>query len=105
MLFSNKNRGVIPGFGLTLGYTILYLRYSISVVIIPLVRCGFQDDQPVLAGAFWETVTSPRVMASYRLTFSVAIAAAILNVNLRRHDGMGPCQVPFARQALHRRHC
>ena len=75
MLFTNKNRGVIPGFGLTLGYTILYLSL---IVIIPLSAVVFKTTS-LSWGAFWETVTSPRVMASYRLTFSVSIAAALLN--------------------------
>src|SRR5512137_1845580 len=75
MLFTNKNRGVIPGFGITLGYTILYLSI---IVIIPLSAVVFKTTS-LSWGAFWETVTSPRVMASYRLTFSVSIAAALLN--------------------------
>jgi sulfate/thiosulfate transport system permease protein len=75
MLFTNKNRGVIPGFGLTLGYTILYLSL---IVIIPLSAVVFKTTS-LSWGAFWETVTSPRVMASYRLTFSVSIAAALLD--------------------------
>jgi len=75
MLFPNKNRGVIPGFGLTLGYTILYLSL---IVIIPLSAVVFKTTS-LSWGAFWETVTSPRVMASYHLTFSVSIAAALLN--------------------------
>jgi sulfate transport system permease protein len=75
MLFPTKNRGVIPGFGLTLGYTILYLSL---IVIIPLSAVVFKSTS-LSWGGFWETVTSPREMASYRLTFGVSIAAALLN--------------------------
>ncbi|HET6421406.1 MAG TPA: sulfate ABC transporter permease subunit CysT [Geobacteraceae bacterium] len=76
MMFDTaKNRGVIPGFGMTLGYTILYLSL---IVIIPLSAVLFKA-----AGLSWDsfrsTVASPRVVASYRLTFSVSIAAALLN--------------------------
>jgi len=75
MFDTAKNRGVIPGFGMTLGYTILYL---ILIVIIPLSAVLFKA-----AGLSWDsfrsTVASPRVVASYRLTFSVSIAAALLN--------------------------
>ncbi len=75
MFISGKKRGVLPGFGLTLGYTILYLSL---IVIIPLSAVLFKT-----AGlswhSFWSTMASPRVVASYRLTFCVSIAAALLN--------------------------
>ncbi len=75
MFISARNRGVIPGFGLTLGYTILYLSL---IVIIPLSAVVLKTAGLSL-DSFWSTVASPRVVASYRLTFSVAIAAALLN--------------------------
>ena len=75
MISLSKKNSVIPGFGLTLGYTILYLSL---IVIIPLSAVVFKT-----AGlsweAFWETATSSRVLASYRLTFTASIAAALLN--------------------------
>ncbi len=75
MSISARNRGVIPGFSLTLGYTILYLSL---VVVIPLSAVVFKA-----AGLSWraflDAVASPRVAASYRLTFSVSIAAALVN--------------------------
>jgi sulfate transport system permease protein len=75
MLYTAKNRGVIPGFGLTMGYTILYLSL---IVVIPLSAVVIKTTSLSWV-SFLETVTSPRVMASYRLTFTVAIAAALLN--------------------------
>jgi sulfate transport system permease protein len=75
MFVSARNRGVIPGFGLTLGYTILYLSL---IVVIPLSAVVFKTAG-LSWDAFWSTVASPRVAASYRLTFSVSIAAALLN--------------------------
>ncbi len=66
---------VIPGFGLTLGYTIFYLSL---IVIIPLSAVVIKTTD-LSWGAFWSTVTSPRVIASYRLTFGASMAAALLN--------------------------
>jgi sulfate transport system permease protein len=75
MPFLSRNRGVIPGFGLTLGYTVLYLSL---IVLIPLSTVLFKTS--ILSwGAFWETVTTPRVLASYRLTFGISLAAAFIN--------------------------
>jgi sulfate transport system permease protein len=75
MSVSSANKGVIPGFGLTLGYTILYLSL---IVIIPLSAVVIKTTD-LSWGAFLDTVTSPRVIASYRLTFGASIAAALLN--------------------------
>lgn len=75
MFNTAKNRSVIPGFGLTLGYTVLYLSL---IVIIPLSAVVFKTAG-LSWDSFWSTVASPRVVASYRLTFSVSIAAALVN--------------------------
>ncbi len=69
-------RRVLPGFKLTLGYTVLYLSL---IVLIPMSALFFKTftltwDQFVLA------VTSPRVMASYRLTFGASLFAALVNL-------------------------
>ena len=68
-------RRVLPGFKLTLGYTLFYLSV---IVLIPLSALIFKTftltwDQFVLA------VSSPRVMASYRLTFGASLIAATVN--------------------------
>jgi len=70
------SRKVLPGFGLTLGYTLFYLSI---IVLIPLSALLFKTftltwDQFVTA------VTSPRVMASYRLTFGASLIAALVNL-------------------------
>ena len=67
---------VLPGFNLTLGYTVFYLSL---IVLIPLSALFFKTftltwDQFVAA------VTSPRVMASYRLTFGASLFAAVVNL-------------------------
>ncbi len=69
-------RRVLPGFNLTLGYTLLYLSL---IVLIPLSALVFKTfalswDQ------FCVAVTAPRVMASYRLTFGASLIAALVNL-------------------------
>jgi sulfate transport system permease protein len=72
---SRKNRSAIPGFGLTLGCAVLYLSL---IVLIPLSAVLFKTSS-LSWGTFWETVTTPRVLASYRLTFGISLAAALVN--------------------------
>lgn len=68
-------RSVLPGFGPALGFTLAYLGL---IVLIPLATIFFRS-----AGlgwhAFWETVVSPRVVASYRLSFGASLVAALIN--------------------------
>ena len=67
---------VMPGFSLSLGFTVLYLSL---IVLLPLSAVFFKT-----AGmgwqSFWQTVSAPRVVASYQLTFGAALIAATLNV-------------------------
>jgi sulfate transport system permease protein len=70
-----KHRRVLPGFGLTLGFTLLY---SSLIVLIPLSTLALKTAS-MGWGPFWATVTSPRVLASYRLTFGASLVAAALN--------------------------
>jgi sulfate transport system permease protein len=73
-LFKQHNN-VLPGFGPTFGYTLFYL---CLIVLIPLSALVFRT-----AGLSWhdfiETVTAPRVLASYKVTFGAAIIAACIN--------------------------
>ena len=78
MIFSRtllKRHSVLPGFDITLGFTLLYLSL---VVLIPL-SAAFLKTFTLTWPAFWEAVASPRVVASYRLTFGASFAAALLN--------------------------
>jgi sulfate transport system permease protein len=68
-------RPLIPGFGLTLGYTMLYLSL---VVLIPLCAT-FIRSLDLGWGHFWTVVTAPRVRASLRLSFGAALLAAAVN--------------------------
>ncbi|RYE81383.1 MAG: sulfate ABC transporter permease subunit CysT [Oxalobacteraceae bacterium] len=72
---SSANR-VIPGFRLSLGFTIFYLGL---IVLVPLSAL-FLKTFTMTWDAFWSAVTSPRVMASYRLSFGASLVAAFINV-------------------------
>ncbi|WP_426103276.1 sulfate ABC transporter permease subunit CysT [Massilia sp. TSP1-1-2] len=67
---------VMPGFGLSLGFTIFYLAL---IVLIPL-SAVFLKTFTMTWEAFWAAVTSDRVMASYRLSFGASLIAATINV-------------------------
>jgi len=67
---------VLPGFGLSLGFTLLYLTL---LVLIPL-SAVFLKTFTMSWEAFWATVTSPRVIASYQLSFGASLLGALLNV-------------------------
>jgi sulfate transport system permease protein len=70
------SRKVLPGFNLTLGYTVLYLSLIVLIPLAALVLKTFtlSWDQ------FWAAVSSPRVVASYKLTFGASFIAALVNV-------------------------
>ena len=70
-----KRHSVLPGFNLALGFTLLYL---CLIVLIPL-SAAFIKTATLSWPQFWATVTTPRVVASYRLTFGASFAAALLN--------------------------
>ncbi len=67
---------VLPGFGITLGYTLFYLSV---VVLIPLLALVFNTFSMTL-GQFWDAVTAPRVMAAYRLSLGASLLAAVVNL-------------------------
>jgi sulfate transport system permease protein len=70
-----KKRGVLPGFSLTLGFSVLYLSL---IVLIPLSATFFKAAT-LGWGGFWEVISHPRVLASYKLTFGAALAGAAIN--------------------------
>src|ERR1700733_4563198 len=70
-----RKNPVIPGFGLTMGYTMVYLS---MVVLIPL-SATFIRSLDLGWGHFWTVVSSPRVVASLRLSFGAALLAAAVN--------------------------
>jgi len=70
-----QRHSVLPGFDLALGFTLLYLS---MIVLIPLAA-AFLKTASMTWPAFWDAITSPRVLASYRLTLGASLAAAIVN--------------------------
>lgn len=70
-----KKRGVLPGFSITLGFSIFYL---CLIVLIPLSATFFKASTLGWAG-FWHVITEPRVLASYKLTFGASLAGAAVN--------------------------
>lgn len=72
---SLKQHSILPGFNLALGFTLLYLSL---IVLIPL-SAAFIRTAELTWPEFWAIVTTPRVLASYRLTFGVSFAAALVN--------------------------
>jgi sulfate/thiosulfate transport system permease protein len=70
-----KSRSVLPGFGLSLGITCTYLSL---MVLLPLATV-FTKTTDLSWAEFWGTVTNPRVVASYRVTFGASFVAALVN--------------------------
>lgn len=68
-------RRVLPGFGLSLGYTLAYLSL---IVLVPLAAV-FLKTTTIGLDQFWAVVTAPRVLASYRVSFGASLLAAIIN--------------------------
>lgn len=75
MSTKRKSRSVLPGFGLSMGYTLLYLSL---LVLIPLAAL-FIKASGLGWHALWQTVTDDRVIASYKLSLGVSLAAAVVN--------------------------
>lgn len=70
-----KRRSVLPGFGLTMGYTVFYLSL---IVLIPLSGLFIKASSGGWE-AFWRAAFSERALASYRVTLGAAFAAALIN--------------------------
>lgn len=71
----SKARNVLPGFGLSLGFTLFYLSI---IVLIPLAAVFFKTAE-LSWSEFWSTVTNARVVASYRVSFLTAFFAGLVN--------------------------
>ncbi|MBO9605941.1 MAG: sulfate ABC transporter permease subunit CysT [Paenibacillaceae bacterium] len=70
-----KERSILPGFGLSLGFTVLYLGL---IVLIPLAAI-FVKTSSLSWEQFWHTVTDDRVIASYKLSFGASLIGAVIN--------------------------
>ncbi len=76
MINRKKQRHNLPGFKLSLGYTVFYLSL---IVLIPLSMLLVKSSTMGLK-EFWEAVASPRSLAAYRLTFFASLIASVINV-------------------------
>ena len=70
-----KRRHVLPGFRLSLGFTLFYLT---SLVLIPLLALVIRPVEMGLSG-FWNAMSTPRVLSSLELSFGMAAAAAVID--------------------------
>ncbi len=73
---SYKKKHLLPGFGLSLGVTLVYLSL---IVLIPLAAVFLRTTELSLH-EFWAVVTTPRVVATYKLTFGASLLAALINL-------------------------
>jgi sulfate/thiosulfate transport system permease protein len=74
-LFLPRSRHVLPGFRLSLGFTLFYL---MSIVLVPLLALLIRPVE-LGFGGFWSAISTPRVLASLRLSFGMALAAALID--------------------------
>ena len=76
MFFASKQRRVIPGFGLTMGFTLFYLGFIFLIPVAGLLLYTSMmswDD-------FWKAVSHPQVVASYKLSFGASLIGATINL-------------------------
>jgi sulfate transport system permease protein len=71
-----NKRNILPGFGLTMGYTLLYLSLIVLIPLAVLIFRSFSGGWET----FWNAATAPRVLAAYKLTFLASLVAALANV-------------------------
>ena len=74
-LAGSKNFSVLPGFGPSLGYTLVYLSLIVLIPIAAVILKTLEMDW----ASFWSTVSSPRIVATYKLSFGAALLAAAIN--------------------------
>jgi sulfate transport system permease protein len=75
MSLSLKKWSPLPGFGLTLGYGIFYMSL---IVLLPLAALAVKVS-PLTWAQYWEIVSDPRAVQSYKLTIGASFAAALIN--------------------------
>src|SRR5882724_1468079 len=72
---AEKKFNPLPGFGLTMGYTLVYLSALVLIPIAGLFLKAFQ----ISLHDFWQLITNPRALAAYKLTFGASLIAALVN--------------------------
>jgi sulfate transport system permease protein len=76
MARTRTSRSILPGFGLSLGFTLTYLGI---IVLLPL-SAAFLKTAGMSGHDFIAAVASPRVLAAYRLSFGASLAAGLVNM-------------------------
>jgi sulfate/thiosulfate transport system permease protein len=72
---SSRKKHFLPGFGLTFGYSIFYL----SIILMIPISMIFIKTTSLSWSKFIDTVTDPRVLAAYQLSFYTSLSAAVIN--------------------------
>jgi sulfate transport system permease protein len=75
---SSVNRRVLPGFGLSLGYAVVYM----SLLVLLPISAIFAKAGALSGSEFWRAVWTERARAAYMLTFGTSLIAALVNVAL-----------------------
>jgi sulfate transport system permease protein len=75
---ASANRRILPGFSLSLGYTVFYLSI---LVLLPIAACFLKAGSLTFA-EFWGAIWTERARAAYLLTFGTSFVAALVNVVL-----------------------
>lgn len=70
-----RKRSILPGFGLSMGFTVLYL----SLIVLLPISAIFIKTSGMGWEKFWHTVTDPRVIAAYKISFGTALGAGLVN--------------------------
>ena len=76
MAFNFKQRSILPGFGLSMGFTLFFL---CLIVLLPL-SAVFLKTASLSWEQFWHLATEPRALASYRLSFGASLLGAVINM-------------------------
>ena len=74
-LAAGRARSVLPGFRLSLGFTLVYLASLVLIPLVALLLRPFELPLPEL----WDAITAPRVLSALRLSFGMALAAALID--------------------------
>jgi sulfate transport system permease protein len=75
---TDVNRRVLPGFSLSLGYTLFYM----SLLVLIPITAGFVKVSTLSFETFWNAVSSDRAVAAYELTVGVSVASAAIDIVL-----------------------
>ena len=95
MAIQLKQRSVLPGFGLTMGFTLFYLSL---LVLIPLAGLFFKSAT-ISWAQFYAAVTDARVVASYKLTFGASLVGGHDQRRVRADRGVGAGALSVSRPA------